>query len=383
MNILHTVESYYPRVCGMAEVVKQISENLVKMGHKVTIATSKTSEPRKKIINGVEIVEFEITGNDSFGVKGEINKYQNFLKKSSFDIVTNFAAQQWATDLVFPILSQIKGKKVFVPTGFSGYYLPFYKNYFNKMKNWMKEYDMNIFLSNNYRDINYAKENNIKNIEIIPNGASKKEFRKKTKINIRQNLNIPNDHFLVLNVSSHTGMKGHLETIKIFRNAKIKKSTLLIIGKHSKLLGGCYLQCQFHKFFSKSNILIKDLTREETVAAFKTSDIFLFTSKIECSPIVLFESIASKTPFLTIDVGNAKEIINWTKGGKLLPTYINRFGYSQAKIRQSAKILKKYYLNQPELHLMGKNGHQAWIKKFTWEKISKKYESLYQTLIQS
>ncbi|MFH1005826.1 MAG: hypothetical protein V1781_10125 [Bacteroidota bacterium] len=39
MKILHTVESYYPSVGGMQEVVKQISEQLVKMGHSVTVAT--------------------------------------------------------------------------------------------------------------------------------------------------------------------------------------------------------------------------------------------------------------------------------------------------------------------------------------------------------
>lgn len=383
MKILHTVESYYPSICGMAEAVGQISERLAKLGHEVTVVTSKSSERKgRKIINGVHLIEFDISGNESFGIKGEAEKYQDFLIKSPFDIITNFAAQQWATDLMFPLLMQIKAKKVFVPTGFSGLYLPFYHNYFNKMKERMKLYDMNVFLSENYRDINFARKNNIENIKVIPNGASKEEFTNKTTINIRKVLNIPNDHFLVLNVGSHTSLKGHLEAIRIFTKAKMKKATLLIVGKHSKIIGGCYPQCQLLKFLSSKNILIKDLTRVQTVAAFKTADIFLFTSRVECSPLVLFESMAAKTPFLTTDVGNTKEIIEWTKGGRLLPTRINRLGYSRAQVTQSAKILEDCYRNRSQLSLMGKLGYKAWLKKFTWEKIAKEYESLYKTLVQ-
>jgi glycosyltransferase involved in cell wall biosynthesis len=55
--------------------------------------------------------------------------------------------------------------------------------------------------------------------------------------------------------------------------------------------------------------MITSLSRIETLAAYHQADLFLFPSNIECSPLVLFESIASKTPFLTTDVGNAKEII--------------------------------------------------------------------------
>jgi len=382
MKTLHTTESYYPEVSGMAEIVRQLSERLVKLGHEVTVATTKSPKRKgEKILNGVHITEFDITGKSAFMIKGNAKKYQDYLKKSSFDIVTNFAAQEWATDLALPILPQIRAKKVFVPTGFSGLYSPLYHDYYKKMKTRMKEYDMNIFLSKNYKDINFARKNNIRKIKVIPNGASKEEFLTKSKINVRKNLGIPDDHFLVLTVGSHTGLKGHSEAIRIFCKARMEKATFLLIGKNTKSLRGCYNQCQLMKSISGKNILIKDLTREETVAAFKAADIFLFTSRVECSPIVLFESLAAKTPFLTTDVGNAREIIKWTKGGKLLPTHINRFGYSRAIVNKSARILESCYNNRPKLSLMGKVGHRAWLKKFTWEKISKEYEKVYQSLL--
>ena len=383
MNILHTVESYSPAVGGMAEAARQISEGLVRLGHKVTVATGKMPERKEKTINGVRITQFAVSGKAVFGIRGEVEKYRNFLIKSSFDVVTNFAAQQWATDIALPILDRIQAKKVFVPTGFSGFYSPFYKNYFKKMKKWMKQYDMNIFLSDSYRDIDFARKNNIRKIKIIPNGASKEEFLGKTTINIRKDLNIPGNHFLILSVASHTGMKGHSEAIRIFNKASIKKATLLIVGKHAKIYSGCYLQCQLLKFLNGKNILLKDLTREQTVAAFKAADIFLFTSRVECSPLVLFESMAAKTPFLTTDVGNSKEIIKWSKSGILLPTIINKKGLSRALVSESATILEQIFDNSGKRKIMAERGFKVWLEQFTWEKIARQYEHVYQKISKS
>ncbi len=384
MKILHTVELYHPSQGGMQEVVKQISERLVKLGHEVTVATTKLPGRKNKIINGVKIEEFDIKGNLVRGFGGEVEKYKEFLINSDFDVITNFAAQQWASDLAFEMLDKIKGKKVFVPTGFSGFYLPEYKDYFKKMKSWMRKYDMNVFLSNDYRDINFARKNGIKKIKLIPNGASEEEFIGKNNINIKEKLNIPKNNFFILHVGSHTGAKGHREAIQIFEKAKITNATFLIIG--NSFGGGCTKYCFIKeklfnlspkRIFDKKKLIITSLSRPETVSAYKQADLFLFPSNIECSPLVLFECMASKTPFLTTDVGNAKEIISWSKSGLLLPTVKNKNNYSKVKINESAKLLENISANFKERNFMGKTGFNTWKNRFTWEKITNEYENLY------
>jgi len=415
MKILHTTKSYHPSGGGMYEVTKRLSEELVKLGHDVTVATKKPSESLNENINGVKVVTFNISGNLALGLGGEIKKYQDFLINSDFDIITDFAAQHTLTDAMLPILDKIKAKKVFVPTGFTAFYMKEYKDYFENMRTWFKKYDMNVFLSNDYRDINFARENNVKNITIIPNGASKEEFLQKTDIDIRKKLSIPKDDFLTLHIGSHTGMKGHNESMKIFSKANIKNATFLLVGNDKNT--GCKKECEKKatklnnsKIFKKLNkkIIITTLDRQETVAAYKEADLFLFPSNIECSPIVLFEAMASKTPFLTTDVGNAQEIIKWSGGGILLPTkksdYLNSndflkynikkvlrlFGikyvhndykFSKAKILKSAKILESLYLDDIKLEKLSKSGYEAWLKNFTWEKISKDYEKMYLNLL--
>lgn len=385
MKILHTVESYPPSVGGMQEVVRQLSERLSGFGHEVTVATRRDARRQKWRIKGVNVVEFNITGSMACGFSGDVDKYSRFLLNSQYDIVTNFAAQQWATDIALPLLDRIHGKKVFVPTGFSGLHRPEFREYFQSMPTWMTKYDMNIFLSENYLDISFAMECGVKNLVVIPNGASRDEFLGDAGLDIRALIGIPRDHFLILHVGSHTGAKGHREVFEIFRTARVRKATLLMVA-NGCVEEGCMDSCRRSAFqFGISPVRLLDgkrfinlsMSREETVAAYKAADIFLFPSNIECSPIVLFECMASKTPFLTTDVGNAKEIINWSHAGLLLPTSFDGKGYSLADVDASAAILEDVYRDEQLRREMGTNGFKIWLERFTWEKIASEYERLY------
>ena len=387
MKILHTVEFYHPSIGGMQEVVKQLSERLVLLGHDVAVATTKISERKESCIKGVKISEFSISGSFVRGLKGDIKKYEKFLIESDFDVIVNFAAQQWATDIALSVLDKIKAKKIFVPTGFSGLYAPEYVEYFKKMKTWMKQYDMNIFLSDDYRDVNFARENGIEKRVLIPNGAGEDEFLSENNFNIREKLGISKNDFLILHVGSHTGVKGHAEAIKIFKKAKIKNSTLLIIGNICGI-GGCYRSCkrkgQFFnrmpfRIFDKRKIFINEMNRIETVSAYKAADLFLFPSNIECSPIVLFECMASKTPFLTSDVGNSVELINWSNSGILLPTNKGQHnrGLSRVDVKKSSEMLNALANDKQKREKMAEAGFNIWKEKYSWEKISLEYEKVY------
>jgi L-malate glycosyltransferase len=376
MKILHTVQFYEPSKGGMQEVVKQISERLVKLGHSVTVATSTDPSRISKNINNVNIEEFEIFGNAVIGMSGNIWKYQRFLLNSKFDIMVNFAAQQWATDIALEVLPKISAKKIFVPTGFSALQFPEYREYFKFIKEKMQEYNMNIFSSGEYQDYKFALDNHIKNICVIPNGADENEFMYPTKTRIRERLGIPENNFLVLHIGSHTGMKGHKEAIKIFKLANIPNSTFVIAG--NVFSARCYYECKLQELFNR-NIIIINPPREDIVSLYKEANIFLFPSNVECSPIVLFESMAAGIPFLTTDVGNSKEIIKWSNDSGLeLPTKKDSFGYSHADIEESALLLNELYKHQFLLSKMGLCGREEWLKHFTWEKITKQYEKIYE-----
>ena len=386
MKILHCVESYYPSIGGMQEVVKQLSERLVSLGHEVTVATRLIKNRNSKIINGVVIEEFDIIGNKVNGYKGnDTERYQQFLLQSNYDTITFFAAQQWATDLALDLLAQLNAKKISVPTGYSGLYWKEYQSYFNDMKTYIQYYDMNVYLSNDYRDINFARENNVTKTILIPNGAGEDEFTQPTKHAIKTALGIPNNHRLLLHVGSYTGSKGQIDAIKLVLKSKHKNISLLMIGNDfenfncSRILK---LKLAWNKWVGTKKIIYGSYSREFTVDAYRQSDLFLFPSNIECSPIVLFECAAAKLPFMSTDVGNAVEIASWTKGGDILPTVKNEAGFSYMQLEAAVKQCDALLDNPLKLKKMAKESHAIWEKKFSWEKITKQYEQLYLSLTQ-
>jgi L-malate glycosyltransferase len=383
MKILHTVEFYYPSIGGAQEVVRQLSEHMVAQGHQVTVATAKLPERTSLSHNGVEIKEFSISGNNVRGLTGDIESYKRFLIESDFDVIMNYAAQQWATDIFFEIMDSIKAKTVFVPCGFSGLYDPDYTNYFEQMPAWLKKYGASVYLSNNYRDIDFARKHKIPNIKVVPNGAEEAEFLAPNNADIRRQLGIPEDDNLILTVGSHTGTKGHSEAIEMFRQADITNSTLLIVANGTS---NCYVSCRRQAFLSRlrpemrktgKRIVVAALSRPATVAAYKSANIFLFPSQIEASPLVLFEASAAKTAFLTTDVGNSREIIKWTGGGVLLKTDVDKKGYAHADISAGSAQLTKLLADKPQLESLGQTGFSNWKKHFTWTKIAQQYLELY------
>lgn len=417
MKILHTVESYLPARHGMSEVVKQISERLVQRGHQVTVATSNDQRRQDNIIRGVEVRSFNVSGKGAIGIWGDVSGYQNFLLDFNPDIIVNFAAQQWATDLTIPLLSRLKARKVFVPTGFSALTDPMFSNYFSLMEDWIHDYDATVFLSDSYRDIDFARRVGVESIAIVPNGAASEEFDRSKDLGLRARLGIPEDHQLILHVAGYLSVaKGQAEAMKIFTNSSLSKATLLLIcpdfwkpdiyalspknilkGVYSMLRGnglrgfGFPTQLRLLRRLQRKRNKNKDrqvigvsLSRKDTISAFLDSDLLLFPSWIECSPLVLFEAAAARTPFLVTDVGNAREIINWTGGGRLLPGLKSndREGSVQADVEAGARCLDELMADPEVREQMATNAHQAWLRHFTWSRIAEQYEQLYSSLLE-
>ena len=364
-------------------MVKQLSERMVELGHEVTVATSRLAERDFKELNNVKIVEFEISGNAVRGYQGNTQGYKDFLLSNKFDVVMNYAAQQWATDLFLEVMDNVKARKVFVPCGFSGLHNPMYKEYFEQMPRVLKSYDATVYLSPTYRDTVFAKEHGVKNMHIIPNGADEREFAK-TPLGIKQKLDIPNTSKLVMHLGSFTGQKGQPEAIEIFTRAKVANTALVLVGNvfDKRLYNKCRLRATAYNFnpgniAAKRKIIVMQLSRPETVSLLQESDLFLFPSNIEASPLVLFEACAAKTPFMSTDVGNAKEIVEWTKGGVIMPTEKDELGNSHANVVAAADMLKELLGESDKLAQLAKDGYTNWKANYSWAILAKKYLAIY------
>ena len=355
-------------------------------------------------------------------VKGRvIKRYQRFLVEGNFDIMMNYSAQQWATDLVFPVLEQIPYRKVMIPCGFSALFRPEFRKYFEQMPGWMRQYDHLVFHAGEYRDINFARQHGIPRLSIIPNGALQTEFEN-PDLTFRQRYGIPADVPLLLTIGTHTGLKGHHLSLEAFRRLKTPRAVLVIIGNslgpasiwrhaicpmlgaikrwearrllgllrqtlHGEIAAGCLPDCRMlaqginRAFVPGKRVFLLDPPRTEIVAAYHAADLFIFGSNIEYSPLVLFEAMASKTPFLSLDCGNAAEIAAWSGGGHIASTLHLPGGLVDAEPATFAREIDDLLSHPDERSILAKQGYAVWLERFTWEKIATEYESLYLRLI--
>lgn len=389
MKILHTVEFYYPSIGGTQEVIRHLSERMVAAGHEVYVATSKIEDRESLVHNGVKIVEFDITGNTVNGLHGEVDAYKKFLTTEKFDVVMNYATQQWATDVFLDVIDKVSAKKVLVPCGFSALYDEHYADYFAKMPSLLAKYDSLVFLAEDYRDINFAKEHGLKNIIIIPNGADENEFmdliteEEKQFIKARYGLG----GTIITTVGNHTNEKGHRELMRAFKALPKTPATLVIVGT-IKPHDGCYDMCQLgadgcnnkRRFLGKRVVLVDGTNREDVKQIFKASDIFAFFSNIECSPLVLFEAAAAGVPFLASEAGNDAEIAKWTGGGEIVKSHQMPNGRVRVDMRDAVKKLTALSYDRKRREELGRAGHASWKKNFTWKKLTNDYLDLYTKL---
>lgn len=427
MKLLFCCAEYWPSVGGVQEVIRQIAEQMVKAGHDVTVATSAHPARADKFHNGVRIQEFRVEGNLAVGMYGEIDRYRSFVKNFDGDAVLIKAAQQWSFDALWPVLDGITLRKVFVPCGFSGLYEPIYADYFGKMPEILRKFDHLIFYSEKYRDIDFARAHGILNYSIVPNGASGPEFDRVADGRLRAKLGVPRDDFLFLTVGSPIEGKGHKEVGEAFAqmDAGSRNVTLILNGRPSvspprplsAILGflvrprvwrkalefllredwpafwgrlfprrPSVLESEMHldetvgkpeeRPAGTKRVFHLDLPRDEVVSAFLEADLFVFASKVEYSPLVLFESAAAGTPFVTVPVGNSREIVHWTGGGWICPAEVDERGYTKVSPAVLAREMEKAVRSPDYLRELGEAGHRAWQERFTWATIARSYEQI-------
>ena len=256
---------------------------------------------------------------------------------------------------------------------------------FSQIPNYLRNYAAHILHSSVYRDAQFYRDNDIP-FHVITNAASETEFNSPTQINFRKKYGIAENVPLLLTVGSHTGYKGHRLVIEAFREANIGKSVLVIIG-NTVSNDNCLMDCKRRAWRSylysmgKKKVLVLDIPRDEVIAAYQAADVFVFGSNIECSPLVLFEAMASATPFIASNAGNSEEIAQWSEAGFIVQSEVNENGYVYASRTEFAQKIENVLADKNTLEKMKQKGKENWKKRFTWDFISTEYEKLYSEVI--
>lgn len=368
MRILHTVQLYDPAKGGSEEIVKQLSERLASRGHEVTVATASDPKRSWKKLNGVSAAEFNLRGNLALGLEGDVDGYRQFLREFRGDVMMNFAAQIWSTDVVFDALDHLSMGKVMVPCGYSGLRDSRYEDYFRMLPAYLRKYDALVYPSENYQDKKFGDDIGLgERAVIIPNGAAREEFGLEPTMNFRKSYGIATPH-MVLTVANHHELKGHRRLVRAVKSLRRGDVTLVIIGEPlSPPWIDCYLWCRFQSAMSPRIKVLRGVPRDHVVAAFREADVFALASDIECAPVVIYESMAAGTPFVSTNCGNVKDN--------------EEFGIVVDDPQALGPALEELIDNAQKRTRLGEAGRKAWEQHFTWDAIVDQYEDLYARIV--
>ena len=219
-------------------------------------------------------------------------------------------------------------------------------------------------VKNNHVANGYFREKSI----VINNGVSTSKFRPIAKLrdSIRKDLNIDEDCLLLGNIARYNPLKDHetlLKALQILKNKDINFKCLLIgqgLSNKNK-----ELKIKVKNYGLQDKVILYGKTHKinKIINAF---DINILTSKKECSPISLIESMSSGIPCISTNVGDAIELIGdsgWV---------VNISDH-----KAIAKLIMDINLDKNVLKIKSKIARKRVEDFYPIEKMINKYEKLY------
>ena len=395
MRILHTGHSYWPHTDGVAIVMQRISEGLAARGHEVTVATVLAGAPTAEEHGGVQIRRFDVRGNEARGYSGDMEAYARFVASFPCDVMLNYAAQICTTDLVFPLLAGLGCCKVIVPCGYSGLRDERYAEYFSRMPVYLRAYDAAVYNSRTYQDAQFAADNRLDNSVFINNGADVMDFPYvagsfRAKNAIRETT-------LLLSVGRVEALKGQDLVLEAFRRSTLRDAAVVLVGPEIGRFASGALRTRAGPLFKsrrraravlyelverhvpershrlewrlsdgKAVYILAGLPTQDVLTAYADADLFVFGSRVECSPLVIIEAMASGTPFISTPVGNVPEM----PGGVIVRDVV-----------EMAEAIDRLAQKGEEWRELSEAGHTAWERDYTWDHVVDEYERLYVKLL--
>lgn len=355
MNVLFTVNTYYPLKDGVQLVTGYLAEGLADRGHNVTVVTTKNGFADEEIHNGVKILRVDLhTKHTRYYGDKEYYKKLILDLASQCDVMINVCTQNPMTDLLFPILKELKCKKILYMHGMydSKWSRASVRNisdvghkiwnnvrwgyYYKTSESIFKLYD-HIVQLHEYDDayIFFKEKYNIE-CEVIANACENTFFENCVKENY------------AIFVGNYLERKNQEFILRAFYKAKLDNGFgLILIGSeknhyYDKLL---MLNQELSKIYGKRNVkILADVSREDTINYIKRAKLYLMGSKWEAFPISIVEAMAASIPFVSTDVG----IVKYLPGGYIVNnedemTYWITLLASNDKVSMQLGIVGKVY----------------------------------------
>ncbi|MFZ2193666.1 MAG: glycosyltransferase [Candidatus Moraniibacteriota bacterium] len=308
MKILQVIPYFIPAYSygGPIKVCFNISEELARNGHEVTVVTTDTLDEKNRIknlqekINEIQIIRFRNISNWlAKNYNGYLpTEFYFWAKKNilNFDIVychdfftlQNIITAHFCKKYKVPFIVQPHGTLSPIRQEVKSYI--FKKAFLRLFSGVLKNSKNIIALTENEKKEIISIDSTLENkIVIIPNGLQLKEFENIRKIDLYEKYNIPRENKIIGYIGRVQYIKGIDISLEILSGLKNKLDfTYLVIGpdegEKEKLLK------KINLLDLKKNVIFAGILKgKEKLEVIKSCDLFLFTSRSEGLPMTVLE----------------------------------------------------------------------------------------------
>jgi glycosyltransferase involved in cell wall biosynthesis len=207
-------------------------------------------------------------------------------------------------------------------------------------------------------------------VSCIPNGYDDRKFTELDEQMCRENLNLPHDKTIILNVGNLYGeVKGHKYLIGAMAEVVKHRNDVLCI-----IVGSGKLKNKIEKQIRNLNLenhvkLVGAKSHDEIPLWMNAADLFLLPSLNEGNPTVMFEALGCGKPFVGTRVGGIPEIIINDKLGILVEPGDTE-GLAHAILRALETEWDEEYIRE-------------YAEQFTWDNIAKQIMKVYKSVVKS
>ena len=371
MHILQVTPYFFPHFGGVESHVLGLSENLIKMGHDVEVVTSRYSRmPETEILNGIRITRLPQWIN-MFNTP-IVTSIRQFVRRTHADIIhvhspprfTERFAAKGAKDAGKPFVvthhCDLELNGVFGNTAVN-----FYQNFLGKYP--LEEADCVISTTESYATTSRTLWDT--DVTVIPNAVDIKRFNLENKGElIRDKYSIEDDPLALFvgRLVPHKGIGILIRSLTYTRNGK-----LMIVGD------GPYKKWLID--------LVKKLDLNERVifvgpvddywlpSYYSATDVVILpsTSRLEAFGIGGLEGMASGKPLILSDIPGVRDVISEREGYIVEPLDPNAIAEALQKIWGAPEMARE----------MGKRGRKRVEEFFSWEKVSKDVEKVFNEIL--
>jgi glycosyltransferase involved in cell wall biosynthesis len=329
-KILVASFSYPPNKDGVSESAFSFAEGLASRGHEVVVTTGLPEQhdalPERKLRAHVE--RFDIRGGPLLrdGIQGESGRYIDFVRHGGFDALLAMCLDTWPVSLLLNHLPELGMRKVLFSHGFSAHHLYPHRRPPWGLVSWLRGlaftastfrylrlFDSLVFLSQR-RDLGRFLDHTIARwirhpkIAIMPNSVDPAFFQT-SALSFRDTFGVRQSN-LFLCVANYSARKNQPLALKAFVQAALPNAALIFIGSESNHHSRGLEQAASRADLASGSAIyvLTAVSRSLTVAAFHEATTFVLPALEETQPIVLFEAMASKLPFITTPTGCVSEM---------------------------------------------------------------------------